>query len=343
MRPLPTTKDFDYSDLPGIGPRRAKHVRVKLDLSLSNSSEAGFFELLVAMRIDAISKQELIIMGADGVPLRRINCSYLRDAGDLRKIAAECMMAVKYKALRVELMSSSPLSDDEVLVDSQHLIGFYNVEIAMATSDREKLDAIVKYCRGMLQYQPYETGNDFIYGMLVPYLLCFQNGLTLPKTKYYVKANKGIKVIVDAMLVDIDKVHAFTEDNMPSHVLPCGIADMRLMYCAQVGYIRDMGDLIESVEHSILVEAQYVAACCGHAPFIDALRTACRASGITMGLEARAYNGETPLQGAKLHRKPKAAAWLTAQREKMRLFSVAAERTGATAPAPVDEVSALTV
>ncbi|MDF1761472.1 MAG: hypothetical protein P1U40_13145 [Coxiellaceae bacterium] len=321
MRYVPLTQDFDYSDLPGIGARRTKGCLVKLNLVTSNTSEAGFYELFMAMRFDAINKSRLKISTSGGMPLRYIDRDSVCKAKSLTALVKECMIAVKQKELQVELMSSFPVSDAEVSTDLQHLVSFYNVEITMATSDREKLQAIVKYCRGMLQYQPYETGNDFVYGMLLPYLLCFQNDLILPKTKCYVKANRGVKETVAVMQMDIGKVSAFVGDNVPPHEAQCGITDMQLMYYAQSGDTRYVNALVGSVEPGILVEAQYAAACRGHVPFIGALRAACRASGIGLSIEAPAYNGETPLAGARRYNKPRTAAWIHKQSVKPRLFS----------------------
>ncbi|MDF1795542.1 MAG: hypothetical protein P1U63_03285 [Coxiellaceae bacterium] len=322
MRITPSlAKDFDYSDLPGIGSRRVKGRQSKLALKPGNSSEVGFRELFHAMRHDAINKCQLSISEIDGTPLRRIDRDYLCKEKDLRRLAKECMVAVN-KELSVQLISSYPLNDAEVNADISHLVSFYNVEMVMAPSEEKKLKAIVKYCRGMLQYQPYEKGNDFIYGMLVPYLLCFQNDITLPKIKPYVIANKGINEMVTTMEVDIEKVSAFIEDSMLPHVMPCGIVDMQLMYCAQTDDSASLHRLIEGVEPSILVEAQYAAACCGHVSFIGALHTACRASGITMGIRARAYDGRTPLEGARRHDKPEVVAWLESQAVGARFFSM---------------------
>ncbi len=321
MRYVPLTQDFDYSDLPGIGARRTKGCLVKLNLVTSNTSEAGFYELFMAMRFDAINKSRLKISTSGGTPLRYIDRDSVCKAKSLAALVKECMIAVKKKELQVELMSSFPVSDAEVSTDLQHLVSFYNVEITLATSDREKLQAIVKYCRGMLQYQPYETGNDFVYGMLLPYLLCFQQDLTLSKIKCYVKANRGIEETVAVMQMDIGKVSAFIEDNMPPHAVSCGIADMQLMYYAQMGDAHYLSDLIASVEPSILAEAQYAAACRGHVPFIGALRSACRASGVGLSIEAPAYNGETPLAGARRYSKPRTAAWIHKHSVKPRLFS----------------------
>lgn len=172
----------------------------------------------------------------------------------LNVLAQFTIQALRKKTLRLELFTTN---EKHYEVDLQEALDRYHKTIhstkkATGKSKRLiKLTAIAKLCREGARIHPFLDGNGRIFCMLLPYLLCMQQGFSVPLMRdVNLIGNHAITEIVKEIEVGIER----TEQLMLGH-LPLGFAaHYRCNHDDLYRYYSALGDMLLTIPEGLVAD-----------------------------------------------------------------------------------------